>query len=463
MAVSPEMLAPHAAADTGPLCLPVQVDTRNSSSMNTQDAKRVLETALICANQPLPLRAMRNLFEDQIGPDTLRSMLDELVRDWQGRGVELVSIASGWRFQSRPELREFLDRLHPEKPPKYSRAVLETLAIIAYRQPVTRGDIEDIRGVMVGSQIIKQLEDRGWIEAIGHRDAPGRPSLFATTRQFLDDLGLASLDQLPTLEGGQAPTDALADLQPSLLGEVQGSLELAPTPADGSSEGAEAANDAVVVGVAASGPVEVDGDGDGDAPAAVGVDADADAHAHADADAGVALPMSADGEGRAGIDAESQAKSDSGSEADGTGVARAEPEPASGSEVDMAAAAGVHEATSAHAAVPPTSHATPTSEPGIAPEPLPTRVAEPTLAHAEAAQAARHAEAIAAAIAADLAHAAATAGAGHAAATAVPSPVPPFDHPAPAPASSPTTAADAPASSGSNPSPEDHQTQGPLQ
>jgi segregation and condensation protein B len=213
--------------------------------MNTQDAKRVLETALICANQPLPLRALRNLFDDQIGPDTLRGLLDELVRDWRGRGVELVSIASGWRFQSRPELREFLDRLHPEKPPKYSRAVLETLAIIAYRQPVTRGDIEDIRGVMVGSQIIKQLEDRGWIEAIGHRDAPGRPSLFATTRQFLDDLGLASLDQLPTLEGGQPPIDALADLQPSLLGDGQSQLALdeaandesGAEPAAGATEG----------------------------------------------------------------------------------------------------------------------------------------------------------------------------------------------------------------------------------
>ena len=221
--------------------------------MNTQDAKRVLETALICANQPLPLRAMRNLFDDQIGSDTLRSMLDELVRDWSGKGVELVSIASGWRFQSRPELREFLDRLHPEKPPKYSRAVLETLAIIAYRQPVTRGDIEDIRGVMVGSQIIKQLEDRGWIEAIGHRDAPGRPSLFATTRQFLDDLGLGSLDQLPTLEGGQAPTDALADLQPSLLGEMQGSLELATTLDDGTGEGDEVAVDGDALAIA--GPV----------------------------------------------------------------------------------------------------------------------------------------------------------------------------------------------------------------
>jgi segregation and condensation protein B len=201
--------------------------------MNTEDAKRVLETALICANQPLPLRALRSLFDDQVGTDTLRSMLDELVREWDGKGVELVAIASGWRFQSRPEMREFLDRLHPEKPPKYSRAVLETLAIIAYRQPVTRGDIEDIRGVMVGAQIIKQLEDRGWIEAIGHRDAPGRPALFATTRQFLDDLGLASLDQLPALEGQAPQVDAFASLQPSLLGEAQGALPLEePAPDD---------------------------------------------------------------------------------------------------------------------------------------------------------------------------------------------------------------------------------------
>jgi segregation and condensation protein B len=169
--------------------------------MNTQDAKRVLETALICASQPLSLREMRVLFEDQLGADSLRMVLDELMQDWRGRGVELVRVASGWRFQSRPELREYLDRLNPEKPPRYSRAVLETLAIIAYRQPVTRGDIEDIRGVVVSSQIMKQLEDRNWIEAIGHRDAPGRPALYATTRQFLDDLGLASLDQLPLLEG----------------------------------------------------------------------------------------------------------------------------------------------------------------------------------------------------------------------------------------------------------------------
>ncbi|RZT92509.1 condensin subunit ScpB [Rivibacter subsaxonicus] len=172
--------------------------------MNTQDAKRVLETALICAQQPLPLREMRTLFADQLAPDTIRGLLDELVRDWEDRGVELVALAGGWRFQSRPELREFLDRLNPEKPPKYSRATLETLAIMAYRQPVTRGDIEDIRGVTVSSQIIKQLEDRGWVEVIGHREAPGRPALFATTRQFLDDLGLASLDQLPALEGDAA-------------------------------------------------------------------------------------------------------------------------------------------------------------------------------------------------------------------------------------------------------------------
>ena len=199
--------------------------------MNTHEAKRVLETALICAQQPLPLRDMRSLFDDQVGPDTLRSLLDELVRDWDGRGVELVALASGWRFQSRPEMRVYLDRLHPEKPPRYSRAAMETLAIIAYRQPVTRGDIEDIRGVTVSSQIIKQLEDRGWIDAIGYREAPGRPALYATTRQFLDDLGLHSLDQLPVLDG--PPTAAVFDPgsasgQPSLLddGVPQAALPL---------------------------------------------------------------------------------------------------------------------------------------------------------------------------------------------------------------------------------------------
>ncbi|MBX3606341.1 MAG: SMC-Scp complex subunit ScpB [Piscinibacter sp.] len=197
--------------------------------MNTQDAKRVLETALICANQPLHLRDMRSLFADELGSDTLRALLDELTRDWEGRGVELVALANGWRFQSRPEMREFLDRLNPEKPPKYSRAVMETLAIIAYRQPVTRGDIEEIRGVTVASQIIKQLEDRGWVEAIGYREAPGRPALLATTRQFLDDLGLASLEQLPLLEGAPVAGALLAEALPVQQGsliEAQGSLAL---------------------------------------------------------------------------------------------------------------------------------------------------------------------------------------------------------------------------------------------
>jgi segregation and condensation protein B len=202
--------------------------------MNTQDAKRVLETALICAQQPLTVRELRTLFSDGVGPDTLRSLLDELVRDWEGRGVELVAVASGWRFQSRPELREYLDRLHPEKPQRYSRAVMETLAIIAYRQPVTRGDIEDIRGVVVSTQIVKQLEDRGWIEVIGYREAPGRPALYATTRQFLDDLGLASLEQLPLLSAGGEPGPELGQLleaQSSLLEDSSSTAAVIATPA----------------------------------------------------------------------------------------------------------------------------------------------------------------------------------------------------------------------------------------
>jgi segregation and condensation protein B len=169
--------------------------------MNMVDAKRILETALICSQQPLSLRAMRELFADEIGADTVKSLIDELQIDWSDKGVELVQVSTGWRFQSRPELRDYLDRLNPEKPPRYTRATLETLAIIAYRQPVTRGDMEDIRGVTISSLLIKQLEDRGWVEVIGHRDAAGRPALYATTRQFLDDLGLASLDQLPALDG----------------------------------------------------------------------------------------------------------------------------------------------------------------------------------------------------------------------------------------------------------------------
>lgn len=195
--------------------------------MNTVAAKRILETALICTSQPLPLRDMRVLFDDRLGLDTLKVLLRELQQDWAQRGVELVNVASGWRFQSRPEMREFLDRLHPEKPPRYTRATLETLAIIAYRQPVTRGDIEDVRGVTVNSLLIKQLEDRGWIEVIGHRETVGRPALFATTKHFLDDLGLESLDQLPLLDTPEERTDVMDTLQSRESG-VQTELDMPP-------------------------------------------------------------------------------------------------------------------------------------------------------------------------------------------------------------------------------------------
>ena len=167
--------------------------------MNTTDAKRVLETALICAQQPLPLREMGTLFNGVLTADSIKLMLEELQNDWSGRGAELVQVATGWRFQSRPHMREYLDRLHPEKPPRYSRATLETLTIIVYRQPVTRGDMEDIRGVTINSLILKQLEDRGWVDVIGHRETVGRPALYATTKQFLDDLGVDSLDKLPAM------------------------------------------------------------------------------------------------------------------------------------------------------------------------------------------------------------------------------------------------------------------------
>ncbi len=178
--------------------------------MNTDEAKKVLETALLCAREPMTLHGMKKLFADTdasgkplgsgVGADTIKILLEELRQDWQDRGIEIVSLASGWRFQSRPEMKPYLDRIAPEKPPKYSRATLETLAIIAYRQPVTRGDIEEIRGVAVNSQTVKMLEDRGWIDVVGHREVPGRPALLGTTRQFLDDLGLASLSQLPPLQ-----------------------------------------------------------------------------------------------------------------------------------------------------------------------------------------------------------------------------------------------------------------------
>ena len=174
--------------------------------MDTVEAKKVLETALLCAHEPLSLPDMKKLFSaegadtEAVDTDTIKALLEELSQDWLNKGVEVVKLSTGWRFQSRPEMKIYLDRLNPEKPQRYTRATLETLAIIAYRQPVTRGDIEDIRGVTVNSQTIKMLEDRGWIETVGHRDVPGRPALFATTKHFLDDLGLSSLNELPPLQ-----------------------------------------------------------------------------------------------------------------------------------------------------------------------------------------------------------------------------------------------------------------------
>jgi segregation and condensation protein B len=194
--------------------------------MNTAQAKRVLETALLCSTQPVTVRDMRVLFDDALGADTLKVLLEELQLDWAERGLELVSVATGWRFQSRPELRVFLDKLNPEKPPKYTRAVMETLAIIAYRQPVTRGDMEDIRGVTINTQILKQLEDRGWVEVIGHRESVGRPGLYATTRHFLDDLGLSSLDQLPLLNNAEGQAAILASLNADPEDSTQVSLSL---------------------------------------------------------------------------------------------------------------------------------------------------------------------------------------------------------------------------------------------
>ena len=198
-----------------------------------EEAKRVLEAALLASQEPLQVQEMKRLFDQELGVDILRKLLEELRQEWQGRSVELVNLASGWRFQTRAEFAPYLERMLPEKAPRYSRAVMETLAIIAYRQPVTRGDIEDIRGVTVSTQIIQALETRGWIDTVGHRETPGRPALYATTRQFLDDLGLRSLQELPPLE------------------EIAKTLELQPAP--------------VAESEAALAPAEPDGDADGEA------------------------------------------------------------------------------------------------------------------------------------------------------------------------------------------------------
>ena len=180
--------------------------------LNPPEAKRILEAALLAAQEPLSASELKRLFDGELGVDAIRKLLAEVAQDWQGRAVELVNLSSGWRFQTRAELQPYLDKLFPEKAPRYSRAVMETLAIIAYRQPVTRGDIEDVRGVVVSTQIIQALETRGWIDVVGHRETPGRPALFATTRKFLDDLNLRSLEELPPLDELQSALEPATSL-----------------------------------------------------------------------------------------------------------------------------------------------------------------------------------------------------------------------------------------------------------
>lgn len=212
--------------------------------MSPAEVKRVIEAALLCAQQPLSIAELRRLFADDVpvGADTVRALLEEMRNDWVGRGVELVALAGGWRFQTTRDIARFVERMHPERPPKYSRAVMETLAIIAYRQPVTRGEIEEIRGVTVSSQIVKTLEDRGWIETIGHKEVIGRPALLGTTRQFLDDLGLRALSELPPLDDPAAAVAAL-DLLPaagSAGGAESAGARQADTPGSASADATEA-------------------------------------------------------------------------------------------------------------------------------------------------------------------------------------------------------------------------------
>lgn len=194
-----------------------------------EDFKRVLETALLAASEPVPLSELKKLFDQEFDDDTWRILLDDLRRDWTHRGVELAQLATGWRFQTRPEYQSFIDRLKNEKSPRYSRAVMETLAIIAYRQPVTRGDIEDIRGVTVSPNVLKTLETRGWVDAVGHRDAPGRPALYATTKKFLDDLGLRSLAELPPL----SEIERMMDLAEPQSAQPTPAQEEAPSAPEG--------------------------------------------------------------------------------------------------------------------------------------------------------------------------------------------------------------------------------------
>jgi segregation and condensation protein B len=247
----------------------------NATSIDAGHVKTVLETALLVSQEPLPLSELKKLFDEEPSSDALRRALEELKKDWQGRGVELSQVASGWRFRARPEYQRLIDRLNPPKAPRYSRAVLETLAIIAYRQPVTRGDIEEIRGVTVSTNIVKALEARGWIEVIGHREVPGRPALYATTRQFLDDLGLRSVEELPALEdlgalvemGAAPPIAGAGSQQPPLRAETGtqgGAAAQAPLDAQAAIDEGTAAENAAA---------QADADADGAAAAVTDADA----------------------------------------------------------------------------------------------------------------------------------------------------------------------------------------------
>lgn len=253
-------------------CLPqVICKTAYDIVMNTDEAKKVLETALLCAREPMSIHALKKLFVDVddngrpmgggVGADTIKILLEELRHDWRDRGIEVVGLASGWRFQSRPDMKQYLDRLNPEKPQKYSRATLETLAIIAYRQPVTRGDIEEIRGVAVNSQTIKMLEDRGWVEVIGYREVIGRPALLGTTKQFLDDLGLNSLSQLPPLQqiSEMQSGGAMEELEAALQENFEKAAAMTAASDDGAGSGGAQETPGMVFGAAGADtlPVEV--------------------------------------------------------------------------------------------------------------------------------------------------------------------------------------------------------------
>jgi segregation and condensation protein B len=199
--------------------------------LSPNDVKIILEAALLASQEPLPISELRKMFDEEIDAETLRKLLEELRESWEGRGVELAATASGWRFQTRASLQKFLERIHPERAPRYSRAVLETLAIVAYRQPVTRGDIEGVRGVSVSTEVIRRLEERGWIEVIGHKEVPGRPALYATTKTFLDELGLRSLQELPPLEDIAKTLDLTQIPTPAPQPAPDESAETAPTSA----------------------------------------------------------------------------------------------------------------------------------------------------------------------------------------------------------------------------------------